>query len=224
MERKQILGMIAVLLFATGCSLENGINGGGPVRDGTYTVTFESRWSAASHPDGFPPNPHFSGLIGVGHNGTVTFWSEGELASPGIENMAETGSKSPFTNEIATAIAAGSADSTLSGNGIGTSPGTISLTFEITEQFPLVTLVSMLAPSPDWFVGVSGLNLLENGEWIESLSVELFVYDAGTDSGTSYTSADLVTDPPENITRINSAPFLVNDEVPSVGTFMFVLQ
>jgi hypothetical protein len=224
MRRIQILGMITLLVFAIGCSSDDGINGGRTAGVATYTVTFESTWSAVSHPDSFPPNPHFSGLIGAGHNGTVSFWSEGELASPGIKNMAETGSKSPFTDEIAAAIAAGSADRTLSGDGIGTSPGTVSLTFDITEQFPLVTLVSMVAPSPDWFVGISSLNLLESSEWIESLSVELFAYDAGTDSGTTYTSADMATDPPENIARINSAPFLVNDEVPLLGTFTFTLQ
>jgi hypothetical protein len=220
----QSMGVFTVLLIATGCSLDTEINGGGPVDDATYTVTFESTWSAATHPDGFPPNPHFSGLIGATHKETVTFWSEGELATPGIQNMAETGNKSPFTDEIATAIATGLAENTLSGNGIGTSPGTVSLTFDITWQFPFVTLVSMLAPSPDWFVGVSSLNLLENGKWIENLSVELFAYDAGTDSGPTYTSADLVTDPPENITRINSAPFLIGDDVPAIGSFSFTLQ
>lgn len=224
MSRLLILGMFTLLVFAIGCSSDNGITEGGTAAPATYTVTFESTWSATSHPEDFPPNPHFSGLIGAGHNGTVTFWSEGELASPGIRNMAETGSKSPLTDEIAAAIAAGTADRTLYGGGIGTSPGSFSLTFDITERFPLITLVSMVAPSPDWFVGVSSLNLLESGEWIESLSVELFAFDAGTDSGTTYTSANLPTDPPEDITRINGAPFLVNNEVPSLGTFTFTLQ
>lgn len=224
MSRLLILGMITLLVFVIGCSSDNGITEGGTAALATYTVTFESTWSATSHPEDFPPNPHFSGLIGAGHNGTVTFWSEGELASPGIRNMAETGSKSPLTDEIAAAITAGTADRTLSGGGIGTSPGSVSLTFDITERFPLITLVSMVAPSPDWFVGVSSLNLLESGEWIESLSVELFAFDAGTDSGTTYTSANLPTDPPEDITRINGAPFLVNNEVPSLGTFTFTLQ
>ena len=31
----------------------------------------------------------------------------------------------------------------------------------VTTDHPRVTLVTMIAPSPDWFVGVSGLSLLD---------------------------------------------------------------
>jgi hypothetical protein len=210
-------------MLAIGCSSADDTTGGDD--DGgaaTYTVTFESVWSADTHPVDFPPNPHFSDLIGATHDGTVAFWSEGELASPGIQNVAELGSKSPLTEEIATAISAGTAEHTLSGGGIAASPGTVSLTFDITEAFSLVTLVSMLAPSPDWFVGVSGLDLRESGEWIDSLTVDLFAHDAGTDSGTTYMSPNLATFPPENIRRIDIAPFRVNNEVPPIGSFTFI--
>jgi serine/threonine protein kinase len=36
-----------------------------------------------------------------------------------------------------------------------------------------VTLVSMVAPSPDWFVGVGGLPLLQDGQWVDELVVPL---------------------------------------------------
>lgn len=189
----------------------------------TYRVTFESTWSADTHPDGFPPNPHFSGLIGGTHDATVTLWAEGDLASDGIESMAETGSKTLLRDEVEALIAAGRAAAVLSGGGIGLSPGTVSLDFEVTEAFPLVSLVSMLAPSPDWFVGVAGLNLRENGAWGSDLAIPLHVYDAGTDSGPTYTSPDEDTVPPEPIARIEAPPFLIDDEVPPVGSFTFTL-
>lgn len=45
----------------------------------------------------------------------------------------------------------------------------------------------MLGPSPDWILGVSGLNLcLANCTWQENHVVDLLPYDAGTDSGISY--------------------------------------
>lgn len=45
----------------------------------------------------------------------------------------------------------------------------------------------MLDPSPDWFVGVSGLELcLANCSWIENKVLELYPWDAGTDSGPTY--------------------------------------
>lgn len=46
---------------------------------------------------------------------------------------------------------------------------------------------SSTGPSPDWVVGVNGLNLcLKNCSWIENLVVDLYPYDAGTDSGITY--------------------------------------
>lgn len=186
-----------------------------------YTVTFESTWSATTHPDGFPSNPHFSGLIGATHDTTLTVWEVDGLASPGMESMAELGSKSALTGEFNAAITAGSAGNLLSGGGIAVSPGTVSLNFEITATHPRVTLVSMLAPSPDWFVGVSGLNLMEGDTWIDEVEVELYVYDAGTDSGPTYTSSNADTQPPAPITRLESAPFLINGSVAPVGVFTF---
>jgi hypothetical protein len=76
----------------------------------------------------------------------------------------------------------------------------------------------MLAPSPDWFVGVAGLDLRAGGAWLPERTVDLFVYDAGTDSGPNYTSPNDDTDPPEPIARIVEAPFATNG---TVGTFTF---
>ncbi len=188
-----------------------------------YIVVFESTWSASTHPSGFPSNPHFSGLIGATHDSTLTLWTPGETASEGIESMAETGSKFPLTTDLDNAIEFGSAEHLLSGGGISVSPGTRTLTFSISDQYPLVSLVSMLAPSPDWFVGVHDLNLLDQGTWIDEIVVDLFVYDAGTDSGPDYTSSNEDTQPAENIFQIENSPFLVNDAVDPVGTFTFQL-
>lgn len=42
-------------------------------------------------------------------------------------------------------------------------------------------------PSPDWVVGVSGLELCNRDcSWAETKTVDLFPYDAGTDNGISY--------------------------------------
>ena len=186
-----------------------------------YQVTFDATWSEETHPDNFPPNPHFSGLIGASHNENVKFWVEGELASPGIKNMAETGSKDPLTKEINDAISDGTAFKLLSGSGINPSPGSTSLTFKVSEEYPLVSLVTMIAPSPDWFVGVDSLSLFEEGAFVEEKEVLLYAYDAGTDSGTNYTSPDNPTIPPEPIFKIETSPFVYNEELVPCGTFTF---
>ena len=110
-------------------------------------------------------------------------WVAGGLATTGIKDMAELGSKSALSGEIDVAIQAGIARSELSGGGVNPSPASVELVFDVHERFPLVSLVSMIAPSPDWFVGVAGLDLMENGRWRDSVTVELLPYDAGTDSG-----------------------------------------
>ncbi len=228
MDKKIIIGsltaVIIVLAIFVAVERYGGDNGTEPAvaGDAEYEVTFESTWSAATHPYNFPSNPHFSGLIGATHDSTVSFWAEGELAPVGIKNVAEKGSKNPFNNEIDAALAAQTAFNKLSGGGIGTSPGSVSLTFQVSNEYPLVTLVSMIAPSPDWFVGVSGLSLYENGEWVSEKVVELYLYDAGTDSGVNFTSRDVVTTPPVVIARIDES-VLPGSSVP-YGTFTSTRQ
>ena len=93
----------------------------------SYKVTFEADWSEDTHPQDFPSNPHFSGLVGAAHNQEARLWKPGELATPGIQSMAETGAKGALLNEVDDLIAEGSAESALSGRGIGDSPGAVSM-------------------------------------------------------------------------------------------------
>jgi len=183
-----------------------------------YRVTFTATWSAETHPDDFPGFSHFSPLIGGTHDEGVTFWDVGDLASLGIQRMAEWGSQTPLDEEVEAAIAAGHAGAVLRDDVVLASPGVTSFDITVSEEFSLVTLVTMVAPSPDWFVGVSGLDLREGGDWVESLTVTLWPFDAGTDSGASYGSPDQPTDPHEPISAITDRP-LANG-VP-IGTFEF---
>ena len=188
----------------------------------SYIVTFDATWSAATQPVSFPGNPHFSRLIGGTHNADLVVWELASLASTGMKDMAELGSTSPLDSEIEAAIQAGTAWRLLQGGNIGLSPGSANpLAFEIHADLPLVTLVSMVAPSPDWFVGVSAMSLFEGGTWIDRIVIELVAYDAGTDSGVSYTSANLATAPPATISKLVTSPFATNQVM---GTFTFERQ
>ena len=192
-----------------------------PAPSAQYRLTFEATWSDVTHPIDFPPNPHFSGLIGSTHGPAARLWEEGGTATPGIKNMAETGGKSPLDSEIDLLIGAGSACARISGGGVSLSPGEVTVTFTVDQDCPLVSVVTMIAPSPDWFVGVSGLSLFENGAWVEQRVLELLPYDAGTDSGGTYTSPNEPTASPEAIYKIETEPLLVNGTVPPLGTFTF---
>ncbi|MCG8472843.1 MAG: spondin domain-containing protein [Desulfobacterales bacterium] len=183
--------------------------------DATYRVVFDATWSMATHPD-IPGGPHFSPLIGAVHKSSIKFWEPGTEASDGVELMAETGSPATLAQEVRNAITDGTAGAVLSGSGTN-SPGSASITFEISEDFPLVTLVTMIAPSPDWFTGIRDIDLREDGEWVASKSFDLFAYDAGTDSGETFNAANDDTQPPEVITRLETGSFRDNP----VGTFTF---
>ncbi len=188
-----------------------------------YYVTFNATWSQATHPSNWPANPHFSGLVGGVHNGLVHFYRPGETSSEGIRLMAELGQKTTLLNEVAAAMTNGTAHFQMSGGGISPSPGSVLHTFAqpMRRDFPLVTLVSMVAPSPDWFVGVDSLNLIENGAWVTNKTVTVYGLDAGTDSGVSYSSPDQVTVPRGVVTEFTDFPALVNGVIVPFGTFTF---
>ncbi len=191
--------------------------------DGTfahYELRFEATWSEATHPTDFPSNPHFSGLIGGTHNSQVAFWQPGGLASTGIENMAERGRKTELMVEVEDAIMLGTAWSVVSDRGISPSPGVRTITFDVSSTHPHATIVSMLAPSPDWFVGTTSQILRDDSGWEDEVALDLYVYDAGTDSGTTFTSANANTNPQEPIAQLDGFPFL---NTPPVGSYTFTL-
>ena len=168
----------------------------------TYTVTFTGAWTAEATPGGVPDGAHFSPLIGGVHNADVAFLEAGGQATPGIESMAERGRTATLTKEIQAAGA-----NALSVLRKDSGPGaTASDTFEavtVTADHPQITLLSMIAPSPDWFVGVFGLSLLDaEGNWADALTVNLYPWDAGTEEGDDFSFDNAATVPPGTIVSL----------------------
>ncbi len=191
---------LAVLVLLSPCIGGVGI---AHAQSATYRVTFEGEWTTTATQMGVPvpSGAHFSPLIGAVHNDQVTFWSEGDMASAGIESMAEVGGTNTLKSEINASAHALSVIER--GGNIGATGSATVNTVTLTPTHPLVTLVTMVAPSPDWFVGVSGLSLLDaQNEWRASYTVELFPYDAGTEDGTEFSLSNNATDPQGTITSI----------------------
>lgn len=187
-----------------------------------YTITFQSEWSNETHPhDNFPGNAHFSPLIGATHTLSTTLWLPGELASPGIEQMAETGATNQLRSEI---IANGAAiGQMITGSGLSRTPGEVIIpTITINREHPAVTLVTMIAPSPDWFVSVHAFSLLdEAGQWKDQVVMELYPYDAGTDDGVDYSSPNAEPEMHQPISSLQgTTPF---SSAP-IGTMTFTRQ
>ena len=174
----------------------------------TYTVKFQGNWTTQSTNVAVPGGAHFTTLIGAVHNSSVTFWEAGEMASDGVELVAEFGSTGTFRTEISNA-ASGTVRSIVQASGTSaTSTSTFEVTFSRTH--PLLTLLSMIGPSPDWFVGVSGLSLLDGSNWRSSHTVDLFAYDAGTEDGESFSLSNPDTVPQGVITRLRNTGKFTN--------------
>ncbi len=185
----------------------------------TYDIVFTSNWEAHGP---LPNNAHFTRLVGAAHNSNVTFLEMGGFATPGVELVAELGSNGQFSNEVSSAINANNADQFINGpdlffNGSGR---TITISdLQIDANFPLITLTSMIAPSPDWFIAVNSVSLLDaNNQWISEITMDIFPYDAGTEEGNSYSLNNPATNPQERISSLRGiAPF--NSQ--KIGTLVF---
>ncbi len=175
----------------------------------TFELVLNSTWSRATHPIAFPSNPHYSQLVGTNHRSSASLWAPGAQASVGIQRVAEFGSNGSLQSEVNALIASDDAQQWFRLGGIN-SPGTLTTQITVSTEFPELSLATMVAPSPDWFVGVHGLSLMQNGDWIDQVTAPMFVYDAGTDSGSSYNSSNQATLPHAPIARVTTAsgPFL----------------
>ncbi len=214
MKQKLLFNLLVVLIF--------GLSYGQSTA--TYTVTFDSNWSNATHPDGsFPGDAHWSKLVGATHNDNVTFLEMGGIATQGIEDVAELGVNTQFFAEVNSAIGSGYANNLIDGDALGTALGQVVISdISTTEEHPLLTLVSMIAPSPDWMIAVNSVELLDGGgNWKDEIVIDLYPYDAGTDSGTHYNSANADVTPHEPISNLQGVAPFSSDKV---GTLTVTLE
>lgn len=212
--RQQMLPFIgfAALLISTSANAQDSVE---------YEFEFIAEWSAQTHPPSFPSGPHFSPVIGANHTTGIQIWSPGAIASPGIERMAETGSPSILGDEVQVHTDNGFTEQFLSLGSVANSPGIRVRNFTMSRDFPLMSLVTMIAPSPDWFVGVHDINMRPDGIWAQELIFDVFPYDSGTDSGANYNSGNADITPHLPISNIsNIFPFT---GTPRIGTFRFTL-
>lgn len=189
-----------------------------PAASATYTVTLAITWDASTHPTTLPPNSHVSPPVVVTHGEVGDLFVRGAAASAGIERMAETGATSQLRFEMAN-------DPTVSSVQTGSSLfGSGERRFEVTvtTEAALASLVTMLAPSPDWFVGVRDVDLFAGGSWADEVTVELRNYDAGTDSGPDFTSPNADTQPAVAIGGPRDAAFVAAAAEGSFGSVTFV--
>jgi spondin N len=191
----------------------------------TYKVQFTPAWTKANFPFEYPDTslihkPHFSGWIGTAHDDNYRIFQEGVAPTPGLENLSEMGKHDPLDSEIKSAIAAGNALSLSESEPLKDFSQTVTFEVSIDEAHPMVALVAMIAPSPDWFAGVD-VNLMENGAPVASKSVDVAAWDSGGDDGTTYLADDVDTNPKKPSMQSTDRHFMNNGKTMPVGTLTF---
>ena len=195
-----------------------------------YQVIFSSRWTEKDHPLEYPGPKfaglsvaHFSPIIGASHQPGYALFAEGTTPSTGLETLSETGKHAPLDAEINGAKASGQVLALVESTDPLKDHGqTLTAEVPVDGAHPQVSIVAMIAPSPDWFAGVKDVSLVENGQWVADKTVDLLPYDSGGDDGTTYRADDADTDPKKPTASLAGNPhFVVNGQLLPVASVTF---
>ncbi|XP_055372790.1 serine/threonine-protein kinase phg2-like [Condylostylus longicornis] len=114
---------------------------------------------------------------------------------------------------------------------ITTGGGRNEAKFFVDGNHSLVSLMTRIVPSPDWFIGVDSLQLCVGGSWLDTVTVEMDPLDAGTDNGFTFTAPNWPTEPQGVIYRITSRYpahpagsffYPKSKRLPPIATFQFI--
>ncbi len=166
-----------------------------------YTVEITGKWASPDFT--VPAGVHFTSVVGMVHNKNTYLWRNGTKASLGVENVAEIGNTTIIRSEIDSILARSSAISLLLIN--APSPTGISKTaIYCNSNYSRVSFQTMIAPSPDWFIGIDAFNLFPNNQWVSDTTINLYVNDAGTEEGNVFGYSNPATIPQQNIQLLTS--------------------
>lgn len=189
----------------------------------TYRVEVSFDWSGEGIAD-HPADAHWARLIAVAHDARYMMFRDGLTASTGMALVATNGRVSIMEAELAEAARRRRTGPPVVLPGVDAGVAQFAFDLTVTPDWPLVSLSTMLAPSPDWFSGVDSVDLREAGGWRDTHVVPMFVWDAGADSGPDYASPDQETQPRESV-RLSVHPgFLRPDGIRPIGAARFVRQ
>jgi hypothetical protein len=221
------LYLCILIFFFIACKKENNsfLSDNENSQEAIYKVTINYFFSEDSFPENYPENAHFSPIIGWSHNNSNDIFKVNEKASLGIKNMAETGSTLELRNEINNLISSNKVGEIINGNGFDNGQGSMSFNISVKKENSHITLVTMIAPSPDWFIAFKNIHLLQNNMFKSECITDAIIYDAGSDDGEDYISKNKPSDPIENITIKNNSPlYSAENQNTTIATIHFEKQ
>ncbi|XP_058789293.1 spondin-1-like [Phymastichus coffea] len=160
-----------------------------------YEMTFKGVWSKYTHPRSFPVRDWLAGfptVIGATHHHDYKIWEVHTRASEAMRKFAETGDSVDLELEL-------KAQATMSGERMDNVTTIIKLRgtnfknktqaraqLQVDRRSHVVSLVARINPSPDWFIGVSSLELCAGDTWLEDKTLNLYAYDVGSRTGLTF--------------------------------------
>ncbi len=195
--------VLGVLLFLIACSgkdsnaLEEDLN---KVK---YRLTFTSLWNEKDHL-GQPVTAHFSPIVLTVHDQRHTLFSVGELTGRSLEEVAEHGNPTQINKDILIDQNLGKVLSFINTKDqFISTQSTQVIEFEVSLEHSMVSFVTMVAPSPDWIVGLDGFSLYDGTKFIDNTaSIDLYAYNAGTEEGDFGGNFSLNNNPTQSPTPI----------------------
>lgn len=186
------------------------------ISEATYSCEFTNLWSGARHPIFYPSDARWSPPNLGAHSDGYSMWYPGTNASVGVENVAESGNPEVLLEEFLNATE-------LTGDFV-----TGNLTFNreqqqqilpdivVSREHPLLSSITMIAPSPDWFSGFYDYDPRnERGNsWSNEFIILTYPYDAGTEQGYMFNTTNDAEDPHKPIMQFT------NETVPENGIFL----
>ncbi len=173
-----ILLLLAIFIFYF---FSAGMKNPQPMNAVKYRVQFMTKWGMDPNINA-PEQPHTGNMFLAVHDGTYRLFDVNQLASRGIANTSMFGTvdnlmrmseEHPGIKQIYTSP-------------VLMAPGRKDMEIHVDPRHSHISFSTMVAPSPDWFTGVSKVNLMQNGKWVNGMMIPLYVYDAGTDSGMGF--------------------------------------
>ena len=148
-------------------------------------MTFTNNWTRMAHL-GLPGNAHFSPVVAATHDGQYDLLPIGSVADKALEQVAELGRQGDLNKEVEAQIEEGHALDLVNTENMFLNQAS-SQTFEIvvSNKHEYLSFVSMIAPSPDWVVGLSNLKLHseKDGFYQGVENQPLYAINAGTEEG-----------------------------------------
>ncbi|XP_050293203.1 uncharacterized protein LOC126733831 [Anthonomus grandis grandis] len=196
-----------------------------------YKVVLHTFWSRDSFPKHYPdwrPPASWSKVFGRSHDKSFTLFRLGRKSSLGVKSFAEMGRTDVLEEQ---SQGEGGIYDEFNAPPINSGVGRTEAEFFVDGNHSRVSLMSKIVPSPDWFIGVDSFDLCVNGNWLDSITIEVDPIDAGTDNGFTFTAPNWPTEPQGEAYRITAQypahpagsffyPYL--KRLPPIATFQFI--